>query len=101
MSFAAITLCVASQRVFIVISVYSVIDSVRKLLDTLSYITCLLAGTTLHTVTPQTFCSLSNLSHSSAPFYMTVRAGPRNQGKERGGGSDKGYDPENLTLSCN
>jgi hypothetical protein len=34
-SFAAITLCVASQRVFIV--VYFVIDSVRKLLDTPSY----------------------------------------------------------------
>jgi hypothetical protein len=33
-SSAAITLCVASQRVFIVISVYFVIDSVRKLLDT-------------------------------------------------------------------
>jgi hypothetical protein len=31
-SFAAITLCVASQRVFIVV-VYFVIDSVRKLLD--------------------------------------------------------------------
>jgi uncharacterized membrane protein len=36
-SFAAITLCVASQRVFIVTVVYFVIDSVRKLLDTLSY----------------------------------------------------------------
>jgi hypothetical protein len=35
-SFAAITLCVASRRVFIVI-VYFVIDSVRKLLDTPSY----------------------------------------------------------------
>jgi hypothetical protein len=34
-SFAAITLCVASQRVFIV--VYFVIDSVRKLLGTSSY----------------------------------------------------------------
>jgi hypothetical protein len=34
-SFAAITLCVAAQRVFIV--VYFVIDSVRKLLDTPSY----------------------------------------------------------------
>jgi hypothetical protein len=33
--FTAITLCVASQRVFIV--VYFVIDSVRKLLDTPSY----------------------------------------------------------------
>jgi hypothetical protein len=32
-SFAAITLCVASQRVFIVVSVYFVIDLVRKLLD--------------------------------------------------------------------
>jgi hypothetical protein len=33
-NFAAITLCVATQRVFIVVSVYFVIDSVRKLLDT-------------------------------------------------------------------
>jgi hypothetical protein len=36
-SFAAITLCVASQRVFVFVSVYFVIDSVRKLLDTPSY----------------------------------------------------------------
>jgi hypothetical protein len=36
-SFVAITLCVASQWVFIVVSVYFVIDSVRKLLDTPSY----------------------------------------------------------------
>jgi hypothetical protein len=36
-SFAAITLCVASQRVFIVVSLYFVVDSVRKLLDTPSY----------------------------------------------------------------
>jgi hypothetical protein len=35
-SFAAITLCIVSQRVFIVV-VYFVIDSVRKLLDTPSY----------------------------------------------------------------
>jgi hypothetical protein len=41
-SFAAITLCVASQRVFIVVSVYFVIDSVRKLLDTPSYISAVL-----------------------------------------------------------
>jgi hypothetical protein len=33
-SFAAITLCVASYRVFVVVSVYFFIDSVRKLLDT-------------------------------------------------------------------
>jgi hypothetical protein len=37
-SFAAITLSVASQRVFIVVA-YFVIDSVRKLLDTPSYTT--------------------------------------------------------------
>jgi hypothetical protein len=43
-SFAAITLRVASQRVFIVVVVvvvvvvYFVIDSVRKLLDTPSYV---------------------------------------------------------------
>jgi hypothetical protein len=37
-SFAAITLCVASQRMFIVIAVvYFVINSVRILLDTSSY----------------------------------------------------------------
>jgi hypothetical protein len=36
-SFAAIIFCVASQRVFIVVRVYFVIDSVRKLLDTPSY----------------------------------------------------------------
>jgi hypothetical protein len=36
-SFAAIMICVASQRMFIVVSVYFVIDSVRKRLDTLSY----------------------------------------------------------------
>jgi hypothetical protein len=35
-SFAAITLCVASQRVFIVV-IYFVINSVQKLLDTPSY----------------------------------------------------------------
>jgi hypothetical protein len=36
-SFAAITLLVSSQWVFIVVRVYFVIDSVRKLLDTPSY----------------------------------------------------------------
>jgi len=37
-SFAAITLSVASQRVFIVVSIYFVINSVWKLLDTPSYV---------------------------------------------------------------
>jgi hypothetical protein len=36
-SFAAITLCVSSQRVIPKVSVYFVIDLVRKLLDTPSY----------------------------------------------------------------
>jgi hypothetical protein len=36
-SFAAITLFVASERVFIVVSVYFDIDAGRKLLDTPSY----------------------------------------------------------------
>jgi len=37
-TFAAITLCVASERVsIVVIVVYFVIDSVRKLLDTSPY----------------------------------------------------------------
>jgi hypothetical protein len=38
-SLTAITLCVASQRLIIVVGVYFVIDSVRKLFDTPSYIT--------------------------------------------------------------
>jgi hypothetical protein len=45
-SFASITLCVASQRVIIVVSVYFVTDSVRKLLDTPSY--GWLSGTAKH-----------------------------------------------------
>jgi len=36
-SFAAITLCVTSQSVFLIAVVYFVIGSVRKLLDTPSY----------------------------------------------------------------
>jgi hypothetical protein len=39
-SFAAITLYVASQLMFVVVSVYVVIDSVRKLLDAPSYFSC-------------------------------------------------------------
>jgi hypothetical protein len=40
-SFAAVTLYVASHRVFIVVIVSFVIDSVRKLLDTPSYVCAL------------------------------------------------------------
>jgi hypothetical protein len=35
---ATTTLCVAPQRVFIVVAVYFVINSVRKILDTHSYV---------------------------------------------------------------
>jgi len=38
MSFAAVNPCVAPERVFIVVAVYFVIISVRKLLDTPSYV---------------------------------------------------------------
>jgi hypothetical protein len=38
-SFGVITLCVASQQVFVV-SIYFIIDSVRKLLDTPTYFIC-------------------------------------------------------------
>jgi hypothetical protein len=44
-SFAAKVLCVASQRLFIAVSVYFVIDSVRKLLVKPSYV-----GYLTHTV---------------------------------------------------
>jgi hypothetical protein len=39
-SLAAVTLCIASQRVIVVVFVvvYFVIDSVQKLLDTVSYV---------------------------------------------------------------
>jgi hypothetical protein len=47
-SFAAITLCVASQRVFIAVSVYFIIDSVRKLLDIASCSNLLLGLPCVH-----------------------------------------------------
>jgi hypothetical protein len=37
-SFAAIAICVGSQKVFIVVSMYFAIDSVRKLLDLRTHI---------------------------------------------------------------
>jgi hypothetical protein len=46
---AAITLCVASQRVFVVVVVvYFVIDSVRKLLDTPSYASSYVVSIKVH-----------------------------------------------------
>jgi hypothetical protein len=63
-SFAAITLCVASQRVFVV--VYFVIDSVRKLLDTPSYIPeeCKI----------QIICGVGKSHIKPAKFVMTLFA---------------------------
>jgi hypothetical protein len=37
-SFTAITLCLVSEHVFLVVSIYFVMDSVRKLLDAPSYL---------------------------------------------------------------
>jgi hypothetical protein len=57
-SLAAITLCVASQRVFIFAVVYFVMDSVRKLLDALRMLhKCKIFGLILTCVcsTPITF----------------------------------------------
>jgi hypothetical protein len=56
-SFAAITLCVASQRVFIVV-VYFVIDSVRKLLDTTSYM----------------YFEINNFKNCSSRYYIECEA---------------------------
>jgi hypothetical protein len=44
MSFAAIILCVASQRVFVVVVVYFAINSVRELLDTPSHVINMFQG---------------------------------------------------------
>jgi len=55
MNLASITLCVASQRVFIVVSEYFVIESVRKLLDTTSY------------------CLINELRNISNPFRLLFK----------------------------
>jgi hypothetical protein len=82
-SFAAITLCVASQRVFIV--VYFVIDSVRKLLDTPPYIfsgellrykcvTALFFSFVMRSTTREScVCSqLHGLHHTAVMFYPLI-----------------------------
>jgi hypothetical protein len=58
-SFAIITLYVASEQVFIVASVYFVIDSVRQLLDTPSYMYWKLSDTDLTVTTWQSVSSPS------------------------------------------
>jgi hypothetical protein len=67
-SFAAITLCVASQRVFIVVSLYFVVDSVRKLLDTPSYVPAFLLGRSVFNVALTKFRSLTYCSNSCTLF---------------------------------
>jgi hypothetical protein len=70
-SFAAIILCVASQRVFIV--VYFVIDSVRKLLDTPS---CIILKFDLSLTSIKRRCLVisSYEMHSGVPeFYSRLR----------------------------
>jgi len=47
-SFAAITICVASQLVFIVVNIYFVTDSVQKLLNILPYLSSLTSCELLH-----------------------------------------------------
>jgi len=66
-SFAAITLCVAFQRIFIVVNVYFLIDSVRKLLDTPTYVNKGRGGCAILTLK-----SLSQLCHTSGFFGFRV-----------------------------
>jgi len=61
-SFAAIILRVASQRVSIVVSVYFVTDSVRKLLDTPSYITTVIFKLCFNIFCLQTEISMNTMS---------------------------------------
>jgi hypothetical protein len=78
-SSAAINLCVASRRVFTVISVYFVIDSIRKLLDTPSYVpVCTLtAMTVLPTwITWVEYC-FCDVSRSSPPYLITSSQGDK------------------------
>jgi hypothetical protein len=78
-SFAAITLCVAPQRVFIVVLCF-VIDSVRKLLDTLSYIVIglnsELKNTWSYTSTPpyvfMAWYLVKNRDNFTLPYRATV-----------------------------
>jgi uncharacterized membrane protein len=62
-SFTAITLCVSSQRVFIV--VYFVTDSVRKLLDTFSY-----SETHKLSYAIKVFCARELLTDTAVRFQM-------------------------------
>jgi hypothetical protein len=71
-SFAAITLCVASQRVFVVVGVYFIIDSVRELLDTPSYLRLL----RVHKSIPYNYDNCLLFAWSSWNGRILVRSGP-------------------------
>jgi hypothetical protein len=64
-SFAAITLCVASQRVFVVVDLVN--DSVRKLLDTPSYINSEPSEQTLISCPVSILIALVSLSPAVVP----------------------------------
>jgi hypothetical protein len=75
-SFAAITICVASQRVFVV---YFVIDSVRKLLDTPPYIAknCSVIRQVFSQTSWVFSCSASTNCESCTSYVNDVFIGPR------------------------
>jgi hypothetical protein len=70
-SIAAITLCVASQRAVPNVSVHFVIDSVRKLLDTPSYISPYTAAV-ISSLSVSLLRFLSVTGVASVPFYGAV-----------------------------
>jgi len=74
-SFAALTFRVASQLVFIVVSIYFFIDSVRKLLDTSSYIRYLTLFS-LYENRRLAFCSLSS-GGEQQPEMWSISLGVR------------------------
>jgi hypothetical protein len=76
-SFVAITFCVVSQRVFIVVSVYVVIDSVRKLLVTPPYFSLmklLKSGSSYKNQFRLFVCLFAGGDLRSGAFHGAVRA---------------------------
>jgi hypothetical protein len=76
-SFATITLCVASQRVIPKVSLYFVIDSVRKLFDTSSYVPPCSVMSSVLIIEVKTLCSVARVlplgSVSSRFVSVTTR----------------------------
>jgi hypothetical protein len=69
-SFAAVTFCVSSQQVFIVVSVHFVIDSVRKLLDKPTYI--YVGNSRLQTVDVGELIGTATANHWSRDTWSAV-----------------------------